>query len=92
MMHNRGFIVNNECLGFGDFPYWHFLVLGVILICVVALVLWIRKNNNSKTSNEALNILKERFAQGEINEDEYLNKKNILSKKSISGSKKKILE
>ena len=60
------------------------MIIPIILIAVVIFVIYKQsQNNNIKeigTRNNALDILNERFARGEINEDEYNNKKNILSK------------
>lgn len=35
-------------------------------------------NNAHNSNNDALNILNKRYAQGEISEEEYIQKKNIL--------------
>ncbi|TFB14111.1 SHOCT domain-containing protein [Filobacillus milosensis] len=42
----------------------------------------ISKNNNSKPSNSAVNILNERFARGEINKEEYRERLNALSEQN----------
>lgn len=39
-------------------------------------------NNSISPNSSALNILNERFAKGEINEDEYTKKKIILNQKN----------
>ena len=77
MMYGRAFWGNNGCFGFNYFSYWHFIVIGVII--VVIFVLW--KNKNSKNNNEIINTLNMKFVNGEMSEDEYINKKNILTKK-----------
>lgn len=52
------------------------------LIIIAAIVYFIYKKYNSTSSNsEALELLRLKFAKGEINEEEYLNKKNVLMKK-----------
>lgn len=57
---------------------------GIILIIVI---IYLMNNNNinfnsnsigNNNSNQALDVLKKRYANGEINEEEYLRKKNIL--------------
>lgn len=77
MMYGRGFFWNNVCYGLNYFPYWHLIVIGVII--VVIFVLW--KNKNSKNNNEIIDTLNMKFVNGEISEEEYINKKNILTKK-----------
>ena len=77
MMYGRGFFVNNVCYGLNYFPYWHLIIIGVII--VVIFVLW--KNKNSKNNNEIIDTLNMKFVNGEISEEEYINKKNILTKK-----------
>ena len=58
------------------------MIIPVIIIGVLIFVLYKKEHNNSAKglgeSDNSLNILKERFALGEINEEEYTNKKNIL--------------
>ena len=77
MMYGRGFFWNNVCYGLNYFPYWHLIVIGVII--VVIFILW--KNKNSKNNNEIIDTLNMKFVNGEISEEEYINKKNILTKK-----------
>ena len=54
-----------------------------LAICGVLIYLLYKNGHNIKSkdtgnSDNSLNILKERFALGEINEEEYVNRKNIL--------------
>ena len=53
------------------------------LILIVAALYFIYKKYNSGSSgnNEALELLKLKFIKGEITEEEYINKKNVLMKK-----------
>lgn len=39
-----------------------------------------KTNNQTQQGDEAINILKEKFARGEISEEEYERRKNILTK------------
>lgn len=59
------------------------MIIPIILIGVVIYVVSNQGQNNNnvkdiRTKDNSLDILNERFARGEINEDEYKNKKNIL--------------
>jgi len=61
------------------------MIIPIILIAVVIFVVYKQGLNNKfkdiGTRDNALDILNERFARGEINEEEYNNKKNILKHK-----------
>lgn len=77
MMYYRGFFENSGCFGFNYFPYWYFFAVGVILIGVILLIL--KRTNNDNLS--PLDILNNRFINGELSQDEYLRKKELLDKK-----------
>lgn len=67
-------------MGSGMFFIW---IIPIILIVIVGIAVYMivnNKNGNNKTrSNSALEILNERFAKGEIDEEEYnKRKKNLL--------------
>ncbi len=57
-------------------------IISVILIVIIAIAIYMiannKKENNKITSNSALGILNERFAKGEIDEEEYNRRKKIL--------------
>ena len=59
-----------------------FMIICIIIIAIaVFLVYKVLQNNNASGTgarDNSLDILNERFARGEINEDEYNQKKNML--------------
>lgn len=74
--------------GMGMFWFW-LLVLLFLLLVSLLLYFLLRPSQNrrpfdsdDRTTEEALRILNERFARGEISEEEYLRRKELLEKKS----------
>lgn len=67
--------MGNYMMG-GGFMFWIFMLL------IVFLIFSIFKNNQHSNSqpkkDDALDILKKRFANSEINEEEYRSKREIL--------------
>ncbi|MCD6253141.1 MAG: hypothetical protein DRP27_02475 [Thermotogae bacterium] len=69
-------------------PFWA-VIMWIIGIAVIALVVWIIaralqsfvSRENSRSYSEAERILDERFARGEISEEEYLRMKKVLRKR-----------
>ncbi|MEK6266246.1 MAG: SHOCT domain-containing protein [Clostridium sp.] len=59
------------------------MIIPIIIISIIAFAIYkLLQNKNIKdvgTRDNSLDILKERFARGEINEEEYISKKNALS-------------
>jgi len=60
-----------------------FMIICIIIIAITLFIVYkLLKNNNIKdigSRDNSLDILNERFARGEINEEEYNNKKNLIS-------------
>ncbi|MGB3160878.1 MAG: SHOCT domain-containing protein [Carnobacterium sp.] len=72
-MHNRfDYMGQNMSLS------W--LIPLVVLLVIALSIYMINKNNNDNKTNKesALDILDKRYANGEIDEEEYLKKKKIL--------------
>lgn len=80
----RGF---NGMMNFGDNGSGWFIVYDIVkLLIIVAVVIALARmlmksssNHNNSNSNRAIEILKERYASGEISEEEYKNKLNKLN-------------
>lgn len=66
--------------GFGGGPFMMIIpiLLAGLIIYAIFKLLNLQKNNSSKDNSQALNILMERYASGEISEEEYINKKKLL--------------
>jgi putative membrane protein len=72
------------CSGYRDYASIHYggiamMVLGLVLIGAVVYFVW--KGKGPAASGESpLDLLQKRFVNGEIGEDEYLMKRDILKK------------
>ena len=65
-------------MGIGMWIFWLVLIALILLIAKVAVSGSSDKSQNVKSSS--LDILKERYARGELDEDEYERKRNELEK------------
>lgn len=81
-MFNRGFGGFNYCSWYTNrFFYggWGMLALAGIALAAGILIFLIMKNNKKRdTSKDALERLKIRYVNGELSEEEYLQKKKVL--------------
>lgn len=61
---------------------WGWLIgLGIVVILGAVIYFAISNNRRGTSTSDALEILKIKFAQGEISIEEYQNRKNVLSGK-----------
>ncbi|HSQ87803.1 SHOCT domain-containing protein [Romboutsia sp.] len=75
------------CGGFGGAGFmnngWFLLMMSIRIFAFIALIVLGIKlfNKHTDNSRNALKILDEKFANGEISEDDYIARKNILLQK-----------
>ncbi|WZL72272.1 SHOCT domain-containing protein [Clostridiaceae bacterium 35-E11] len=69
--------------GYTGWGIWMFLRMGLGIVITVGLIVWMTKllKNNGYHRKHTLEKLDEKFANGEINEQEYMQKKKILREK-----------
>jgi putative membrane protein len=78
MMYGRNGFSGYGCSHFyGGGYHMGFMILGILLI--VFLIYKFTKKKYSH-SNEIIEVLKMKYISGEINEEEYLQRKNVLKK------------
>lgn len=70
-------------MGFGGFGMiFGFIFFVLIIVGIILLIVWIIRRTGysvtDKTSNSFLEILKERYAKGELNKEQYENMKKEL--------------
>ncbi|MBT1280371.1 SHOCT domain-containing protein [Thermoanaerobacter sp. CM-CNRG TB177] len=70
--------------GIGGFIWsivWMAIEIGLIVAAIYLIVLLFRGTKNRNKEKDAIEILKERYARGEISEEEYLERKKRLEEK-----------
>jgi len=73
--------------GYGAYGWIHMIIGLVILIAIIAGVVWLVRSMAMPTAHHmlapprlrGLDVLEERYARGEINRDEYLEKKRDIA-------------
>ena len=83
MMAGRGFMGRAGHMGMGYFGGgWSWIVIvGVVLLAITLIYFAVKKRNNNTQSYGAIDALKMKFAQGEITEKEYQDRKDILERR-----------
>ena len=82
MMHGRGFFNGNMLWGggiLGSVWFW-LIVVGVIIAVTAIIYLAVRNHKSYKPADSALETLNTRFAKGEITEEEYNKRKEIIKR------------
>lgn len=77
----------NDMMNFGNSGSGWFIAYNIVRLLIIAAVVIILarmfmknpSNHNNSNSNRAIEILKERYASGEISEEEYKNKLKKLN-------------
>lgn len=79
MMRFNGWYGSRGCPFWGSngFGIWNFLLMIGVGIIIVTLIYLVRKKK-AGNDDQNLNILKELYAKGEISEEEYLKRKNVI--------------
>lgn len=84
MMFGRGYNMLGNCFGWGSgyfYGGWGMMIAAgfiVLALAAIAISYLARKKDHNKTNDLALETLNIRFVKGEITEDEYIKRKNIL--------------
>lgn len=72
-----------ENIASGSFSLWAFFPMifrTLVFVGLIYLAIKLFKNNSTNTkNNSAISILNEKYASGEISEDEYIKRKNVLN-------------
>lgn len=75
------------CRDFGFGGYWGGLFMPIIQLILIGIVVYIvfklfnqLKYSEAKNNSQAINTLMERYALGEISEEEYLRKKKLIER------------
>ena len=76
------FYENADYMGHMGFYHGGFMFWIIALLMILILIDMFRSNKkvHKNSEDDSLNILKSRFARGDITEEEYTSKKNILIK------------
>jgi putative membrane protein len=81
MMRGLNWFGNGGCASFfgGYFSMWHYIILIGVALLVIGIITLNKKQ--SPTNDDTLNTLKKMYVNGEITEEEYLKKKNVIERK-----------
>jgi len=74
----RGAMLYNH-FGPGMLPFMVFGIVGIVLIAIAIVLLVKSKKDKPKPTDNSINVLKELYAKGEIDEDEFYKRTTVLS-------------
>lgn len=82
MMYGRWGLGNDFCFGYGMFGGgWDLLMgIGVLIVIASAVYLLMGRGRNNGMRDNAIESLNLKYANGDITEEEYFNRKNVLDK------------
>lgn len=80
MMFGRGFYGASNCFGLSRYGFYGMIPMMILLVVLVTvgIIVIVKVSKRSKNESSAYTILQDRFAKGEISEEEYLAKKSLL--------------
>lgn len=80
MMFGRGYSCFGGAERFGGFISPFHIGFGIIIAFFIIFAIYKFTKKKDNQSDEVIEILKMKYVTGEINEEEYINRKNILKK------------
>ena len=88
MMYGRGYNgsdfsehTRNFGNGFMNNGWCMLIVVGVILIIALLVFIFLHNRKKKVSNNSLVEVLKMKFVQGEISEEEYLQRKEVIGRK-----------
>lgn len=83
MMRESMMNTGNMMMGWGGMVLGPLMMIGILALVILGIVMLVKcminSSSNSSFSNQALNILQERFASGDIDEAEYQDRKRKIT-------------
>lgn len=78
---------SQHMMGYGSYGFFWIMITVVLLLIILLLVYKLfqktkRLPTDVDTGNQAVNILKERYARGELTDEEFKQKKDLLDNNS----------
>lgn len=76
---------SQHMMGFGNYGLFFIIMTGILLVVILLIVYKLINKNKQmptevETESTALTILKERYARGELSDEEFTHKKEVLNK------------
>ncbi len=78
---NDGFGPGSQnMMNYGNYGFIWAIIIGIVLLVIFFLIYKLFQQNKQTPDNTALSILQERYAKGELTDDEFTRMKKILEK------------